>query len=51
MFVFAYCTTTLINFIMYLIVRETETFLPEIKIILQKYGVLQIKSRQIRYQI
>ena len=28
-----------------------ERFSPEIKIILQKYGVLQIKSRQIRYQI
>ena len=35
----------------HLIFRETETFSPEIKIILHKYGVLQIKSRQIRYQI
>ena len=52
MFVFAYCTTALITiFIVHLIFREIERFSPEIKIILQKYGVLQIKSRQIRYQI
>ena len=48
---FAYYTTTLLLFIVHLIFREKERFSPEIKIILQKYGVLQIKSRQIRYQI